>query len=319
MEERKSVFNPGQMIAGRYEVLETLGFGAMGEVVCAADHALEKEEIALKILYPDRANIHNNLARFRKEVLLARKLTHRNIVQIFDFGAAEGGYHYISMELVKGISLAKRIKLREHEIFSFPEILHILYQLCHALHYAHTHGIIHRDLKPDNVLLSEGNQVKLTDFGVARCIKDQQHLTATGLMVGTPYYMAPEQITGEALDQRIDIYAMGIMAYEMVTGRRPFVDKDSSGVAAMHLLRPLPEFEDLQFKLPSWFRDFVHTCAEKSPNRRFQSMSEAADVLATQGKQHGLSSSMLAAVPTTASIAEQRGVNLKSLWRAIFG
>ncbi|NLF24369.1 MAG: serine/threonine protein kinase [Deltaproteobacteria bacterium] len=318
MSSKKSLFSPGDMIAGRYEVLNALGQGAMGEVVRVADHALEKEVIALKILYPKRARVASNVARFRREVLLARKLTHHNVVQVFDFGEADKGCYYISMEYIEGTSLAKWLQAPPSEQPTFQEVLYVLYQICGALHFAHGKGVIHRDLKPDNVLIDIHNIVKLTDFGVARLINDTQHLTAAGKSVGTVYYMAPEQFTGQEIDHRVDIYALGIMAYELVTGQRPFEHENIDGLATMHLTQALPNFKNPRFDVPSWYRSFVQHCVEKHPDHRFKSMAEAADKLAEHGSSYGIPPTEGDEEAQPAKVKAPQKINLMTLWRSIF-
>jgi eukaryotic-like serine/threonine-protein kinase len=276
---QQSLFNPGDAIAGRYEVLSSLGCGGMGEVLRVQDKVLDDEILALKILYPQRAKDQRLVARFRNEVILARRLAHPNIVRLYDFGDAGQGCYYITMEMIEGVSLGSKLGPNKAERLPFPELLQVLYQICTALHYAHSQNVIHRDLKPDNILLAKGNLVKLTDFGIARSTVEDKGLTGTSEMVGTPYYMAPEQFRGERPDGRVDIYGLGILAFEMATGKRPFNHDSTVGLQLLHLTNSLPKIADKESGIPSWFEEFVEICAEKEAKDRYQSMAEAAEVL----------------------------------------
>ncbi|MBP9838498.1 MAG: serine/threonine protein kinase, partial [Proteobacteria bacterium] len=220
-----SNFDEGVIIATRYQLCERLGAGGMGMVFRAVDRDLEGEIVALKLLLPHLALDENVFRRFRNEVLVARSLTHPNIVRTHDIGRAEGGYSYISMEFVDGFSLKDKINevsATEKKIFDFEDALKVLYQIVNGVCYAHGKGIIHRDLKPANVLLNKRGEVKLADFGTARMVGMDTSITQTGQVIGTPDYMSPEQIRGENLDTSCDIYSLGILAYELVTGNRPF-------------------------------------------------------------------------------------------------
>ena len=192
----------GTLLAGRYEVLERLGGGGMGEVVSAVDHVLDGEVVALKMLYPQLVQDSAILARFRNEVVVSRRLSHPNIVSIYDFGTLGNGLYFISMEYVRGQNLGQRIYDDNRESIAFDDIIFILKKVACGLGHAHKRGVIHRDLKPDNILLSESREVKITDLGLARTLSVDKGFTQTGETVGTPYYMAPEQIQGARLDHR---------------------------------------------------------------------------------------------------------------------
>ena len=224
--------SPGDLIAGRYELHERLGAGGMGMVFRATDRELDGEVVAIKLLLPHLAQDENVFRRFRNEVLVARSLTHPNIVRTHDIGKTAQNYSYISMEFVDGVSLRDRLHAAVEENgrggkvlppLAFEEALSFLYQIICGVSYAHGRGVIHRDLKPANVMISKTNEVKLADFGTARMVGADTRLTQTGQVIGTPDYMSPEQIRGEELDTSCDIYALGILAYELVSGKRPFV------------------------------------------------------------------------------------------------
>lgn len=277
--QEHSSFPQGTLIAGRYEVVGRLGSGGMGLVLQVRDRALENEQIALKMLYPEMSRDKTQFARFRNEVLISRKLAHPNVVRLYDFGAAAKGYYYISMEFASGGSLGQRIYDIETKPLSFPEVVRILFEAAQGLSGAHRQGVVHRDLKPDNILLSESGEVKLTDFGLARSMDVDKGFTNTGETVGTPYYMAPEQLRGEKADQRADIYSLGILAYELATGKRPFVHDDYMTLARMHFVEPVPKFAVSGSGIPKWFERFVEKCCEKDREDRFQTADEVSQSL----------------------------------------
>jgi serine/threonine protein kinase len=275
----QSFAQPGVVIAGRYEVVRTLGSGGMGTVIEVADRALDNEAIALKLLYPHLAQERTSFARFRNEVLVARRLSHPNIVRLYDIGNAGGGYYYISMEYLPGGSLSRQIYEKRRDTLSFAETLRILREIAAGIGYAHRSGVVHRDLKPDNILLGDRGEVKVTDFGLARTLYIDKGFTDTGEAVGTPYYMAPEQLRGDKVDGRCDIYALGLIAFEMVVGRRPFFDESYLQLAALHMREPIPDFATRESGIPQWYEDFVKKCAAKQREQRFQTAEEIVDLL----------------------------------------
>ena len=275
---------PGVIIAKRYEVCERLGAGGVGMVYRAIDRELDGEVVALKLLLPHLSQDETVFRRFRNEVLVARTLSHPNIVRTHDMGRAEGGYSYISMEYVDGVSLKDKLLLRDDQgnfrpSLTFDEALRFLYQIISGVSYAHEKGVIHRDLKPANVLISKKGEVKLADFGTARIMGMDTTLTQTGQVIGTPDYMSPEQIRGELLDQSCDIYALGIMAYELVNGTRPFMADSSVAVAFKHLNDPIPPFASTERGIPIWFEDVVKRASAKKKEDRFSSVMEFAATL----------------------------------------
>ena len=279
MMKGQDITKPGSIIANRYEVLDVIGVGGMGTVLRVIDRSLENESLALKLLPPTLSREKTTFARFQNELLVTRKLGHPNIIRLYDFGDAGYGYYYFTMEYVKGENLKQRIERAENRVIPFHDGLEILYNTCLGLNFAHQMGVVHRDLKPDNILLTENGRAKISDFGLARSMDVEKGLTATGDTVGTPYYMAPEQLRGDKPDARVDIYALGILAFEMATGRKPFVDSNYVALAAMHFNYPIPEFAGGNSGIPGWFQDFVESCAEKKPNDRYQSMAEVMKVL----------------------------------------
>ncbi|MFN8388778.1 MAG: serine/threonine-protein kinase [Bdellovibrionota bacterium] len=264
----------GEVIAGRYEVVREIGCGGMARVLQVKDLALPGEEVALKLLH-FRARVEDQyFVRFRNEVVFARRLSHPHIARIHDFGETANGHHYLTMEYVQGMDLATALEQRPFERMTVSEASKIIFQIAVALDYAHRQGIVHRDVKPGNILLESKGFVKLTDFGVARSMTVDRNITASGELVGTVEYMAPELLRGERPDPRIDIYALGIVAFEMVTGQLPFYDDALLVLIAKQLNHDAPQMSELVPNVPSWFQEFVDICTEKNPKDRFQSASE---------------------------------------------
>lgn len=273
------LFTQGTLIANRYEVVSVLGTGAMGTVVRVIDRALDNEVCALKLLHPHQARDKTSFARFRNEVILARRLGHPHIARLYDIGLAGGGYYYISMEYIAGGSLNQVIYQQRRETLVFRDSLRMLCEIADGIAYAHTLGVVHRDLKPENILIGDRSEVKITDFGLARSLTADRGFTDTGETVGTPCYMAPEQLRGERVDGRCDIYALGIIAYELTVGRRPFFDESYFALAAMHMKAPIPDFATKESGIPKWFEDFVKKCAAKDPADRYQDAYAIVDEL----------------------------------------
>ena len=272
---------PGVVIAGRYEIRKRIGTGGMGIVFQALDRELNDDVIALKLLHPHLAQDETVYRRFRNEVLVARSLTHPNIVRTHDMGRAEAGYSYISMEFVDGESLKELVHPEgrddeEGPILNFVDSAAILYQIFAGVSYAHGKGVIHRDLKPANVLISSSKEVKLADFGTARILGMDTSITRTGQVVGTPDYMSPEQIRGEKLDTSCDIYSLGIISYELVTGTRPFVGETPVAVAFKHLNEALPKFDYKKYGVPDWYVEMVNRATAKKKEDRYGSVGEMA-------------------------------------------
>lgn len=275
--EKLSLFEPGNVIASRYHVLQSIGRGGMGEVVLVADKALDNTEVALKLLYTHLVKDEIIFARFRNEVIVSRNLSHPNIVRLYDFGNAGQGSYYISMEYVRGCSLGDKIYNDRRSKLDFSETLRILYETCKGVSYAHKKNVVHRDMKPDNILLSDTGEVKIADFGLARSVEIDKGFTQSGEAVGTPYYMAPEQIRGEKADNRADIYSLGIIAYEIMVGARPFVHDNWVNLAAMHLQHEMPDFATKENGIPFWYQDMVFRATEKSRDDRYQFAEEMGE------------------------------------------
>jgi serine/threonine protein kinase/tetratricopeptide (TPR) repeat protein len=264
----------GSILAGRYEVGEVLGVGGMGAVHAALDRALG-ERVALKVLSRGGEGHSDRIERFRREVRTARRVTHRNAVRTFDIGEHEGLY-FLTMELVEGESLAAL--LRREGPLGGERLLDVARQVCDGLGAVHEAGLVHRDLKPSNVLMGGSGRVVLTDFGVARSSMADDLLTHDGGVVGTPHYMAPEQLVGGAITTQTDVYALGLLLYEAATGRRPFERGDALVSATARLLQepePLPR----DAGLPAWVEPVIMACLRREPAQRPRSVLEVRGLM----------------------------------------
>jgi len=256
---------PGAMLAKRYEICDVLGAGGGGVVHRAFDRELG-EMIALKTLHPDAlSDDPAALERFKGELRLARRLTHRNIVRTYDLGVAAGRY-WITMELVSGTSL--RALLDRERVLPLAAALSIGKQLFRALDVAHDAGILHRDIKPQNLMVQPDGTLKVMDFGIARAITRASGLTQAGVVMGTPEYMAPEQLLGEAIDARADLFSAGVVLFECVTGRRP-IEAESPAVLIARLLRdPMPTATSIAPAVPRDLSDLLARLLARDPQQR---------------------------------------------------
>lgn len=255
----------GSVFAGRYLILEELGKGGMGSVYKAFDKEVE-EKIALKTIKPEIAADENVIQRFRNELKIARKISHKNVCRMFDLGREDDTY-YIAMEYVSGEDLKSSV--RRMGPLSTGKVLGFATEICEGLAEAHRLGIVHRDLKPQNIMIDKGGIVRIMDFGIARS-KELKGMTENGSTIGTPEYMSPEQVEGEDLDQRSDIYSMGVILYEMVTGRTPFEGKTPMSVAMKHVTEKPKEPRGLNMQIPEDLSRVIMKCMEKDKTRRYQ-------------------------------------------------
>jgi len=258
----------GHFFAGRYKIESILGRGGMGVVYKATDAQLD-ETVAIKTLPGDvMTRSPEDLERFKREIRLARKITHRNVLRTYDYGEAEGVY-FISMEYVRGYTLSELMDEAPSRQMPARATIGISRQICRGLHAAHEQGIIHRDIKPQNVLIDAKGEVKLMDFGVARMTEAAEAMTQAGLIVGTPHYMSPEQVQGKTLDARTDVYAMGVLLYELLVGRRPFESTSLTGILTAHIMeKPKPVLE-LRPEVGRELNAIVMRCLEKDPAARY--------------------------------------------------
>ena len=275
---------PGGRFVNRYEVVRKLGAGGMGMVFEVLDTSLNRERLAMKIFSPpdDEEDSSSLLTRFRNEVRITRKLTHPNIVRTYDFAELPNGIVYMTMEFVDGNSLDQVLKENLNGRMDIDRAVRVLTEIAEGMEYAHAHGVVHRDLKPGNVLMSHLGQVKITDFGLAQSMACRERLTMTGECVGTPAYMSPEQVLGKQADQRSDIYAIGMIAYELCMGDVPFRKKGWFELANQIVNEPIPPFADEKPDIPGWYESLVLKATEKDPLHRFDSVKSLYDAIVTK-------------------------------------
>jgi eukaryotic-like serine/threonine-protein kinase len=244
----------GTEIVGRYRIEGRLGVGGMSTVQLAFDQRLERY-VAIKLLAEHLADDPTFVSRFRREALAAARLVHPNIVQVFDFGFDERQrQHFIVMEHVPGHSCAEL--LRDHGRMEVDQAVDVVSQACRGLDYAHRNGVVHRDVKPGNLLVSDSDVVKLADFGIARAT-DQSSITQVGSVLGTAAYLAPEQARGEEAGPRADLYSLGVVAYQLLTGRLPYEANSLSELALKQQREPPPHVDELNPRVPPELADAV--------------------------------------------------------------
>jgi serine/threonine protein kinase len=266
-------------IEERYELLHFLGSGGMGMVYKARDR-ISGAVVALKVINPDIASSSHVIERFKAELRLARKITHQNVCRVHDL-SLYGSIYALSMEYVEGETL--RQILRRDETLSLRHGLRLMRQVIDALEEAHRQGVVHRDLKPENILVSRDGTVKVMDFGLARSLSDTTSSTVPGAVLGTPAYMSPEQAAGKPADQRSDIYALGLILYEMFTGRRAFEAETSVALITKHIHETPSPPTSLEPDLPQRIEAAILCCLEKEPKKRFGSVRELESALITRG------------------------------------
>jgi serine/threonine protein kinase/tetratricopeptide (TPR) repeat protein len=259
----------GSTFAGRYQIIEELGKGGMGKVYKVFDTEI-KEKIALKLLKPEIGIDEEMIERFRNELKLARKISQRNVCRMHDLNREQGAY-YITMEYVVGEDLKRLI--RKVGQMSAGKTISIAKQICEGLAEAHCLGIVHRDLKPQNIMVDEAGNAKIMDFGIARSLK-VKGITGAGVMMGTPEYMSPEQVEGKEVDQRSDIYSLGVILYEMVTGRVPFAGDTPFTIGVKHKSEIPRNPKDLNAQIPEDLSRLILHCLEKDKEKRYQTSGE---------------------------------------------
>jgi serine/threonine-protein kinase len=261
---------PGQTIAGRYELGDRLGLGGMSTVHVAFDSRLERY-VAVKLLAEHLADDPQFVTRFRREAMAAARLVHPNIVQVYDFGLDDTtGRHYIVMERIVGPSGAQVLRDRDH--LPIDEAVDWIAQSCRGLEYAHRHGLVHRDVKPGNLLLSEAdNTIKLADFGIAKLSSEESSITQIGSVLGTAAYLAPEQAAGEEAGPAADLYGLGVVAYQLLSGRLPY-EAQSLTELALKQQREIPApLHHVDPSIPVALSVAVEKALALTPERRYPS------------------------------------------------
>ncbi len=263
---------------GRYEIGPLIGHGGMAQVYKGRHPAL-KRDVAIKLIHEHLAAGEGFIERFQREAQLVAALRHPNIVQVYDLDTQDGVY-FMVMEFIDGPTLATQLEAmrRQDALLPLEQVIELTLVLCGALGYAHSQGMVHRDVKPGNVMFTSKNVPVLTDFGLAKIVGAISQ-TASGAVIGTPLYMSPEQARGESGDARSDIYALGVMLFELATGRVPFQADTPLGVAFKHVNEPLPSAKSIDPSVPDAIEQIIVQATQKQPALRYQSCAEfAADL-----------------------------------------
>ncbi|MFA5707276.1 Stk1 family PASTA domain-containing Ser/Thr kinase [Mycolicibacterium sp.] len=276
-----------ELLSGRYELGEILGFGGMSEVHLARDTRLHRD-VAVKVLRADLARDPSFYLRFRREAQNAAALNHPAIVAVYDTGEAEtptGPLPYIVMEYVDGVTLRDIV----HNDGPMPpkRAIEVIADACQALNFSHTHGIIHRDVKPANIMISKSGAVKVMDFGIARALAETHSVTQTAAVIGTAQYLSPEQARGESVDARSDVYSLGCVLYEMLTGEAPFVGDSPVAVAYQHVREDAVPPSQRHAGIPAELDAVVLKALAKNPDNRYQTAAEMrADLVRVHNGEH---------------------------------
>jgi tetratricopeptide (TPR) repeat protein/predicted Ser/Thr protein kinase len=279
----QTVLRAGAILGRRYEILQLLGEGGMGSVYRARDREVNRI-VALKVIRPELTGNVAILERFKQELVLSHQVTHKNVIRIYDLGDAEG-VKFITMEFVEGEDL--RTLIHEKKKFSPEEAVEITQQICRALEATHSVGVIHRDLKPQNVMRDKSGRILVMDFGLARMVEGDG-MTQTGALVGTMEYMSPEQALGKNLDQRSDLFTLGLIFYELLTGKMPFIANSALASLIKRTQERAAPVSDLDGSIPGALSAIVSKCLERDPALRYQSIKDVLnDLEGWQGKTAG--------------------------------
>lgn len=303
----------GQLVSGRYRIKQLLGTGGMGQVYLAEHEAIQKN-VALKVLHLHYSKKADIVTRFRQEAISASRIKHPNVLEVFDFGQLEDGSFYLAMEFLEGCDLADDLKRRQK--LDTGRALSIAMQICRALSAAHKQGVVHRDMKPENVFLqrtADGEEiVKIVDFGIAQLRSDDElaeraepkrRLTKTGMIFGTPEYMAPEQAAGRKIDLRVDVYAVGVILYELFSGAVPFTGDSFLEVLNKHLSEAPPKMSTFapELHLSQELEAVIERALAKRPEDRYSTMGDFAQALLSTPEGTSYGSARLSAVPELSS------------------
>src|SRR5499433_3349530 len=274
--EEAPTLPPGTMLAGRYQIVDLIGVGGMGAVYKAFDRQLTRL-VALKTILPEMAGTPLALKRFKQEVLLAQSIVHKNVVRIFDIGEdAETNTKFITMDFIEGKDLKTLIK--ERGKLPPAEAAGILRQVCGGLEAAHAVGVVHRDLKPQNIMIEGDGHVVVMDFGIAHS-GQSRGVTQTGAFLGTPEYMSPEQAQTENVDARSDIFSLGLIFYELLTGKLPFQGKTVLETMFKRTTERAVPPAEIDQSVPKGANDIVNKCLQMEREQRYQSVTELLEEL----------------------------------------
>ena len=266
-------------LGGRYDVRGRIARGGMADVFLALDRILNRP-VAVKVLAPNYAADQRFVDRFRREATSAANLNHPNIVQVYDWGSHDGTY-FIAMELVEGDSLAQILATERR--LEIGQAIEVAKAVAAALGYAHAHEIVHRDVKPGNILITRSGEVKVADFGIARALGGDIDLTETGKVMGTAAYFSPEQAQGGTVGSRADLYSLGVVLFEMVTGSVPFDGPSPASVAEMHVMSPPPRAASVNPAVPAELDQLIASLLTKDPGSRYPAARELEADLARVG------------------------------------
>ncbi len=266
----------GQKINGRYEIIRNIGEGGMANVYLGYDEILDRN-VAIKILRGDLSNDEKFVRRFQREALSASSLSHQNIVEMYDVGE-DNGLYYIVMEYVEGKTLKQLLKKRGS--LTLSEAIDIMLQLTDGMAHAHDSYIIHRDLKPQNIMIQDDGQIKITDFGIAMALNSTQ-LTQTNSVMGSVHYLPPEQASGKGSTTKSDIYSMGIIFYELLTGKLPFKGENAVEIALKQMRDPIPSLKEDNPNIPQSIENIILKATAKNPKNRYDDAKSMHDDLLT--------------------------------------
>jgi len=274
-----TVLEPGSVVGNRYEILQLLGEGGMGAVYKVRDREVDRF-VALKVIKPELAVRPEILQRFKQELILARQVTHKNVIRIFDLGEADG-VKFITMDFIEGKDL--KSVLHERGKLSPDEAVKIIGQVCRALEAAHSEGVVHRDLKPQNIMVDGQGRVTVMDFGIARSV-ETPGMTQTGAVIGTPEYMSPEQAKGEHVDARSDLFTLGLIFYELLTGETPFRADTAYAMLLKRTTQKAKPLIEVDPSIPQKINDVVVKCLETDAGQRYQSAREILEDLGLEAQ-----------------------------------